>query len=129
MPIGSGAKVNFSANAPGINSSGNAGLNLAAGSGAARSSQYSGIQNGSISWAPWVLLVMVGLWLVWAVIIQHERIRESFQPANIAANIHNFISVGIMASIFLVSAKIATTKAAALGLPGAGAVAHFFMAT
>ena len=129
MPIGSASSnVNLTANVPGINSSAAAGLQVAAGNNAARASQYSGISNGSVAWAPWVLIVLVGLWVFWAVAIQHERIKESFQPANIAANIHNFISVGIMASIFIVTAKIATMKATAIHLPGAGAVAHFFAA-
>ena len=129
MPLGSAASnVNLAANVPGINSSASAGLNLSAGNNAARSAQYSGINSGSIAWAPWVLLVIVGLWVFWAVAIQHERIRESFQPANVAANLHNLVSVGIMASIFIVTAKIATMKATALHLPFAGAVAHFFAA-
>lgn len=84
---------------------------------------------GSVSLVAPMLLILVGAYLVWAVVVQHEKLQESLRPANLAVNVHNFINVGLMAAIFLVVGKILTAKAVLWKIPGAGVVAQFFMAT
>jgi len=90
--------------------------------------QSSGIQ-GSVGYVAPMLLILVAAYLIWAVIVQHERLQESLRPANLAVNIHNFINVGLMAAIFLVVGKILSAKLVLWKIPGAGTVAQFFMAT
>ena len=90
--------------------------------------QSSGLQ-GSVSKVPILLVAIVGAYLLWAVVIQHEKIQESLRPANVAVNLHNFVNIGLMAGIFLVVGKILTAKLVAWNVPGSGIVAQFFMAT
>jgi hypothetical protein len=82
----------------------------------------------SLSKAPYLLVGVIALYLVWAIAIQHERIREQLSPANVAVNLHNLIVVGLTAMVFLLVGKIVTAKATILGIPGAAWVAQLFQA-
>ena len=126
MPIGS--NINATAQAPGVNGVASAALNLTAGNTSNRASQYANMNSGSVNWAPWVLVGLAAIYLFYSVILQHQRLQEGLRPANVAANFHNFIVVGVQAAIFLVLAKIALTKAVAWGLGFLSPVAQFFQA-
>jgi uncharacterized membrane protein YuzA (DUF378 family) len=78
---------------------------------------------------PWVLIGLVALYAVYAVLLQHEKIKGAIQPGNVAANVHNFIVVGLSATIFILAMKTLWTKMTAWGFPGAATVAKLFMAT
>lgn len=103
---------------------------VAAGNGVNRAAQTYGNEadQGSAGKAPYVLLALVGIYVLWAWIAQNERIRESLNPSNIAANLHNIISITLIAVIGLVSLKVLTTKLAAMGVPGASYVAQIVAA-
>ena len=90
--------------------------------------QSTGLQ-GSVGAVPSMLLIVIAAYLVWAVVIQHEKIQESLRPANLAVNFHNFINVGLMAAIFFLVGKILSAKLVLWKVPGAGVLAQFFMAT
>ena len=126
MPIGS--NINATAQAPGVNGVASAALNLTAGNTSNRASQYANMNSGGVNWAPWVLFGLAAIYLFYSVILQHQRLQEGLRPANVAANFHNFIVVGVQAAIFLVLAKIALTKAVAWGLGFLSPVAQFFQA-
>ena len=126
--LGSQASAAAGINIPG--GQGSVAANLAAGTSAIRSSQYQQQANsqGSLGKAPYVFIGLVALYLVWAIIVNHQRIQESLRPANIAVNVHNFVNVGLMALLFIVSGKILFTKATAWGIPGAGWLGQIFAA-
>jgi len=107
-----GVTANVSAQASGMGATG-------------RAQSFTGMQ-GSLPQTPWWLLGIVGLYLAWALVIQHERIKESLQPANIAANLHNWIIITIAAVGGIVLGKVFFTKLAALGIPGAAQMAQVF---
>lgn len=127
MPIGSGVASNSS----GLAASGSINA-LAGGTATNLSSQVSasaaGSTDTSIGRAPYMLVGLLVLYGIWAFLIQHNKVKETLQPANVAANLHNFIVVGIQAVIFIVLAKIAFTKATAMGIPGAATLAQVFSA-
>jgi hypothetical protein len=126
--LGATSTLGASVNIPG--GQGSVAANLAAGNGVARSSQVyeEAGKEGSIGKTPYVLLGLAVLYLAWAWIAQSERIRESLSPANIAANVHNILTVTIMAIIGIVGLKVATTKLAALDIPGAAWLAQIVAA-
>ena len=115
------------AQAPGVNGTTAAAINMQAGGMAVqgRAQTYSSLQ-GSLPQTPWWLLGIVGLYLIWALVIQHERIKESLQPANIAANLHNWVVITVAAVGGIVLGKVLFTKLAALGIPGAAQLAQVF---
>ena len=109
---------------------GSVAANLAAGNAVNNNSQILGqaVDQGSVGKIPYVLLGIVVIYFLWAYISQHERIRESLQVSNIAANIHNIVTVTIMAVIGLVTAKLLFTKLAAWDVPGAAWVGQIVAA-
>lgn len=63
---------------------------------------------------PVVALVLLGLYLAWALLHQHEKINAQIEPKNIAANLHNLALIALSAIVALVLAKLATVKFAAM---------------
>lgn len=128
--LGGSTSANATASLPGFSTGANAAAQISAGTSNARAAQsYAANQTQSSQGLPYVLLGLAAVYVIWAVVIQHERLRESLQPSNVAANFHNFVSIGLMASIFLVSAKLTFTKLTAWGVPGAALLGKFFAAT
>src|SRR5512146_2077173 len=84
---------------------------------AAMQDQASMGAQDSTSSLPWVVIALVIAYAVYAVVLQHQRVRGAINPANVAANVHNFIVVGLGASIFIVAMKILWTKATAWNVP------------
>jgi hypothetical protein len=68
---------------------------------------------GSIVWWVTLLLVYIG----WDFFQNNERIRNSLEPANIRANIHNLIVIGLGAVIFINGGNVLFTKLAAMRIP------------
>lgn len=68
-------------------------------------------------------LVILGLWMVWAVVQQRQRIKDQIQPSNIALNFHNLITFLLSALIIFGLWKIFLAKCIAWKIPGAKAVA------
>lgn len=88
-------------------------------------------QNGapdSLALTPWVLVTLVVIYLVWAAVEQHQRIKESIAPSNIALNVRNILAIAFTAIIGIVWLKILLTKLTALGVPGAASVARIVAA-
>lgn len=63
---------------------------------------------------PLTIIVFVGLYIVWTLIHQHERIQDELEPKNIAANLHNLALIGLSAVVALLFIKLATAKMALL---------------
>lgn len=69
---------------------------------------------GLTSKIPVTILVFVGLYLVWTLVHQHERVQDELEPKNIAANLHNLALIGLSAVVALLFLKLATAKLALL---------------
>lgn len=99
---------------------------LANGNSAARTAQSAAPD--SLALTPWVLVTLVVIYLVWAAVEQHQRIKESIAPSNIALNVRNILAISFTAIIGIVWLKILLTKLTAIGVPGAAAVARIVAA-
>jgi uncharacterized membrane protein YccF (DUF307 family) len=74
---------------------------------------------GSIIW--W--LVLAGLYLAWDMIQNKSKLGDSLDPANIRANFHNIVVIGIAAVVFLNGMNVLCTKLAAMKIPGVSKLA------
>lgn len=74
---------------------------------------------GSIIW--W--LVLAGLYLAWDVIQNKSKLGDSLDPANIRANFHNIVVIGIAAVVFINGMNVLCTKLAAMKIPGVSKLA------
>lgn len=95
---------------------------VASGSNASAKYQGSASVNGAVTAIPWVVVTFVVLYLVWAVVEQHERIQNAVEPSNVAINVRNLIFVAFTAILGIVLIKVAFTKLTAWGVPGAAEV-------
>lgn len=84
--------------------------------------------SGSIAMAPIALLGVVVLYLFWAIVLQHEKVKSQLSPSNVAINIHNILVVGLTAMLFLLLGKVVTAKAVIAGIPGVSWLAQLFQA-
>lgn len=66
----------------------------------------------------WVLVVLVGLYLLWAIVHQHEKVQEQIKPSNVAVNLHNLFAIALPVIVFILLLKVFTAKYQAWGLPG-----------
>lgn len=74
---------------------------------------------GSIIW--W--LVLAGLYLAWDIIQNKSKLGDSLDPANIRANVHNIVVIGIAAVVFINGMNVLCTKLAAMKIPGVSKLA------
>lgn len=74
---------------------------------------------GSIIW--W--LVLAGLYLAWDIIQNKSKLGDSLDPANIRANFHNIVVIGIAAVVFINGMNVLCTKLAAMKIPGVSKLA------
>jgi len=74
---------------------------------------------GSIIW--W--LVLAGLYLAWDMIQNKSKLGDSLDPANIRANFHNIVVIGIAAVVFINGMNVLCTKLAAMKIPGVSKLA------
>lgn len=80
--------------------------------------------NGPSAATPWVIVGLVALYLFWALLQQHERIRSQIEPKNIALNLHNLFAIALPVAVAFLLAKVAAVKYAAFKLPGGKAVSE-----
>lgn len=69
--------------------------------------------------APWFLAVLVGLYILWAGVEQHQKAQESIKPSNIAVNVRNLAWFAVTLVLVANLLKIAAAKLAAWNIPGA----------
>jgi hypothetical protein len=63
---------------------------------------------------PIAAIVLVALYMLWALVHQHERVESQLEPKNIAANLHNLALIALSAIVAIVLAKVATAKFAVM---------------
>jgi hypothetical protein len=65
------------------------------------------------------LLVLLVVYVIWAFVAAHEKVRASVEPRNIGINLWNLGVIALTVILAINLAKIALTKLAGLGVPGA----------
>ncbi len=110
----------------GVNSAQSGIGSLSGGNVASRAAQNAAPD--SLALTPWFLVTLIIVYLVWAAVEQHERIKESVSPSNIALNVRNILAISFTAIIGIVWLKILFTKLTAWGVPGAAAITRIVAA-
>ena len=57
-----------------------------------------------------VWLILGGLYVLWAVLHNHQKVRDAIKPGNIAANLHNLLLVFLAVVVSMPLAKILLSK-------------------
>lgn len=78
------------------------------------------------SLAPAMLVIAFGiLYLLWAVVERHEKVRETVQPHALALNARNLIAILLPVVFGIPLLKIAAAKYKAWGLPGGDTIVAY----
>jgi hypothetical protein len=85
--------------------------------GAAQRSRSSNEAQGV--YLPWVYAGLVVLYLVYAVIEQHEKLKSAIEPKNIGINLRNIAVILVPVILGINLLKILSVKLVAWGVPGA----------
>ncbi|SRR5258708_28237624 len=80
----------------------------------------SGITDSTFNFFPIGLVIALGLYFVWAMLEQHEKIRTAVKPQAIGLNLRNIAVIIVTVILGLNLAKIVVGKLSAWGIPGAG---------
>jgi hypothetical protein len=81
-----------------------------ASSGRASASASAGSQQQASSWSPWVLLALLGLWVGWALVERHQKVRNLVQPKAIGLNIRNLAAIILPVILALSLLRLALVK-------------------
>lgn len=91
-----------------------------ASSGRPQASAVAANQQDSLAWTPWILVTLLGLYVVWALVERHQKVRGLIQPKNLALNLRNLVAILIpvvlglsLIRIFLVKLNVWVS-----GIPG-----------
>jgi hypothetical protein len=57
-----------------------------------------------------VWLIIAGAYILWAVLHQHEKVRDAIKPGNVAANLHNILLIFLAVLVSMPLAKITLAK-------------------
>jgi len=68
----------------------------------------------AVSWAPFVLIIAVALYFVWAILEQHQRIRTALEPKAIGINLRNLLVIMVTVVLGLNLFKIFAVKVSVL---------------
>lgn len=91
-------------------------------SGAAGTNASGSRMTGSAFPSAIAFAVLVGIYLLWALLQQHEKFRDQVQPKNIAFNFHNLFGIFLNVVVALGLVKLLLAVANKFMIPGAGAV-------
>lgn len=75
----------------------------------------------------WWWLTLIGLYFAWDYFQTRGRLSDAIKPANIRANWHNLVVIGIAAVIVINGFNILLTKLAAMRIPVVSRVAGAFL--
>jgi len=81
-----------------------------ASSGRPQASAVQGSQESAKDWTPWVLLTLLGLYVVWTLVERHQRVRGLIQPKNLALNLRNLIAIVLPVILGLALVRLALVK-------------------
>lgn len=73
----------------------------------------SGVQasaEAAKDWTPWVMLALLGLYVLWTVVERHQRVRGLIQPKNLALNLRNLAAIILPVILGLALLRILLVK-------------------
>lgn len=84
--------------------------------------------NGSANTIAPVLMffILLGLYVVWALVERHEKVQQSVQPHAMGINVRNLLVIVLPVILMIPLLKIAAGKWKAMGLPGGDTAAAYF---
>lgn len=68
----------------------------------------------SMAMYPWVLVIGVALYFVWAILEQHEKLKNAIQPKQIGINLRNLLVIMVTVVLGLNLFKIGAVKLSVL---------------
>lgn len=81
--------------------------------------QYSSSQMSGVAQSfPIVLALLFGLYFLWAIVEQHEKLKSAIKPQNVGLNLRNIGVILITVILGLNLLKILSGKLCAWGVPG-----------
>lgn len=81
-----------------------------ASNGRAQASAVQKSQDSAADWTPWVLLTLLGLYVLWTLIEGHQRVRGLIQPKNLALNLRNLFAIVLPVILGLALIRLALVK-------------------
>jgi hypothetical protein len=69
-------------------------------------------------------VVIIVLYLVWALVQQHQKVKDQIQPKNIALNFHNLFAVALQVIVALGLIKLLLVLAGKFNIPGTTEVSN-----
>ena len=73
-------------------------------------SRIQASQQGAHDWTPWILVTLLLLYVVWALIERHQRVRSLIQPKNLAINLRNLAAIILPVILGLALLRILLVK-------------------
>lgn len=73
-------------------------------------SAIAGSQESAKDYTPWVLVVLIGLWLIWSLVERHQRVRAVVQPKNIVLNLRTLAAILLPVILGLALIRITLVK-------------------
>lgn len=70
----------------------------------------AGSQESAKDFTPWVLVTLLGLWLLWSLVERHQRVRQVVQPKNIVLNIRTLFAILLPVVLGLALIRILLVK-------------------
>jgi hypothetical protein len=69
-----------------------------------------GTQTQAAGWTPWVLLALLLLWVGWALVERHQKVRNLVQPKAIGLNLRNLAAIILPVILALSLLRLALVK-------------------
>ncbi|HKW93303.1 MAG TPA: hypothetical protein VJX92_15520 [Methylomirabilota bacterium] len=90
-----------------------------ASNGRAQAAAVQGAQEGAKDYTPWVLVALLGLYVVWSLVERHQRVRSLVQPKNLAINLRNLgaIVLPVILGLALIRLLLVKAKVWLSGIP------------
>lgn len=67
-------------------------------------------QKNATDYTPWVLVTLLGLYVVWSLVERHQRVRSLVQPKNLAINLRNLFAIVLPVILGLALLRILLVK-------------------
>lgn len=70
----------------------------------------AGSQEAAKDYTPWILVTLLLMYVVWALLERHQRVRSLIQPKNLALNLRNLAAIVLPVVLGLALLRVALVK-------------------
>lgn len=78
--------------------------------GRAQGAAVASSQESAKDYTPWVIVTLIGLYVVWSLIERHQRVRGLIQPKNLALNLRNLAAIVLPVVLGLALLRVLLVK-------------------